>query len=129
MKMDAMQEARNAWASLPIEIKSKAGGCAAIYPGMGELHCFAFVGSDGFGWSCPVVPGRVWVVMRAAASGVSFFVELHNEAGAMMSGLMSGGWFECTTQGLSWSAQDRENWTRAWAVLGFDVPFPVPVKL
>jgi len=127
--METMQQVHEAWASLPLEVKAQAGALSGIYGIGGDLQSFAFVGPDGCGWSCPVVPGRVWIVMRALGPFVSYYVELHNEAGDVMSGRLSGGWFGCTVQGFAWSAEDRENWARAWAVLGFRAPFPVLAKL
>jgi hypothetical protein len=130
--MDTMQRIREAWDGLPLEVKAKAGGFAAVYEHIGEVQPFAFMASDGGGgWSCPVVPERMTITMRTTAEGAtSYEVELHNDRGAMLTGRVTAGaaWYDSIVQGFSWSDLDRANWQAAWKVLGFDIPFPVPVS-
>jgi hypothetical protein len=130
--MDAMQRVQEAWSLLPLEVKVRAGGFAAVYEEIGEPQEFAFGSSDGGGgWSCPVVPERMTITMRTTADGAtSYEVELHNNRGAMLTGRVTAGatWYDSIVQGFSWAEEDRANWQIAWKVIGFDLPFPVPVS-
>jgi hypothetical protein len=128
MKMDALQQVREAWAGLPYLVKARAGAVAAVF-NVGEPSDYAFVGSDGaYGWSCAVVPNGLSVLIRSRAAGMLLVVTVYNEEGQAITASIGEDMFETTTIGTEWGPRQAALWNQVWAVLGYRMPFPVPVK-